>query len=78
MKKKFTLNIGGIAILMFVGCSTEFDPCVCYDDALKTDDKSTLEQQCQDLIEEMDEEAIKKASTKCFTDDVGDLTGTGS
>lgn len=77
MKNKLALLIGGVTLLIFTSCSTEFDPCACYKDALKTDDKSTLAEECQDLIEDMDREALKEASNDCFTENVSDLVGGG-
>lgn len=77
MKKKLTLIVGGIALLMSASCSSEFDPCVCYEDALSTDDRSTLEQKCQDLVRHLDEDALKEASNECFANDVKDILGGG-
>ena len=77
MKKKITLFIGGVIALIFTTCSSEFDTCACYNNALKTDDTSILEEACQELIKDMDTEALKEASNDCFAEDVSDLVGGG-
>lgn len=63
--------------LAFVSCSSEFDPCLCYKDAIDEEDRSTLDQECQDLIKDMTNEDLKEADNKCFTDDASDLVGGG-
>lgn len=66
-----------LVVIFLAGCSSEFDPCACYKKALNLEDKSTLEQDCQELVEGMTNQVIQDSLDQCFVDDVSDLVGGG-
>lgn len=77
--KKIKRSLFLFSTVIIASCSTEdeFDPCLCYKDAIDVEDRSILEQECQDLIKDMTNDDLKEADNKCFTDDVSDLVGGG-